>query len=152
MSEAKNTQARGQSSSTETPTAPVRQGNQTYLVYLVDIRDRLDPTVRVLYIQADKYGPAWKAARALVATGKPHDEVPKTTSFFEDKNCTKVAEVGYGKHLNVATVLDPTPPKNAGKVDEEKLRSILTSDTASDKEKLDAMKALLDGNVTPAAA
>lgn len=127
---------------TPTPATPAvtRQGTATYRAYVLNVQDPINPTVQVAYIQANKYGPAWKAARALVATGKPHEEVPATTSFFADDAGTQPLDVGFGDHVVIATVTDLKP--KTVKLDQAKLQAILADDSLSVEARLDAAKAL----------
>lgn len=123
----------------------------TYLVYVHNISDRMQPTITAAYIQASKYGPAWKAARALTSTGKPHAEVPEATTFYSDAECKKKIDFGFGDHVGVSTVVDMRQKKE--KLNTEQLTSIFADKSLTDAQKLEqATKLLGAAKPAPAAA
>lgn len=107
----------------------------TYRVYALNTTNATQPTVHVLYIQADKYGPAWQGARAAL-NGK--DKAP---TLFDDPQATTKSKIGHGDHLTVAKI-DDIRPRNV-KLDKAKLQEIINDPKASADDKLAALKATL---------
>lgn len=143
----KNASAQGQSGNSKSE--PVRQGANTYRVYIANVADPANPSITLAFIQADKYGPAWKAARKLLRDGKPHDDAPRTTSFFKDEAGTSPYDPGFGGHVTVANVLDVKV--RASKMDPARIKAILEDENSSPEDRIAAVQAMLAVN-TPAQA
>lgn len=109
----------------------------TYRVYLLDTSVALEPKARVVYVRADKYGPAWESARALCRG----EEKNGVKHFFEDQAGEVIATITAGDDLNVAKI-DNLKKRNV-KLDKAALQAIIDSDEATAEEKVEAMKALI---------
>ena len=109
----------------------------TYRVYALDTSVALEPIVHVVYVRADKYGPAWKGARALLR-GETAEGVKE---FFTDAEAKVKANISHGDHLTVAKI-DDIKPRNV-KLDKKALQAIIDDETKPAEERLAAMKALL---------
>ena len=104
----------------------------TYRVYALDTTVALEPTVIIAYVRAEKYGPAWELARAVLA-GKVKP------ALYADAEATKLA--AFPKGCVVAKIVD-IRPRNV-KLDVVALKAVLADPKATDAEKLEAARALV---------
>ena len=107
----------------------------TYRAYVLDTTIALEPIVHVVYLRADKYGPAWQGANHALSGGD------KATDLFTEADCKVLAKIKPGDHVKCAKI-DDIRPRNV-KVDKTALKALLADPKASDADKLAAMAKLL---------
>lgn len=112
----------------------------TYRVYGLNTAVALSPVVAIAYIQAEKYGDAWRLARAALSNQVP-EGATKVPVLYADPECKVVSDIGHGKHVGVAKI-DDIRPRNV-KLDKTALQSILDDPNASAEDKLAALQAQL---------
>lgn len=114
----------------------------TYRVYVLNTTNAVKPTVEVAYISADKYGPAWGAARSLLNDGKPHKDSPAIKQMFAEPELkTAIPAAWKGDNFTVAKIVD-IKPRNV-KVDKAKLQELVNSSEGTAEQRLAALKLAL---------
>lgn len=108
----------------------------TYRVYVLNTTNALEPIVHVVHVQAEKYGPAWEAARGVLGD----TDKGKGKALFNDAEC-KEKFLLKGEDFVVAKIVD-IRPRNV-KIDKTALKALLADPKASDADKLAAMAKLL---------
>ena len=108
----------------------------TYRVYVLDVTQALEPKVHIVYIQAEKYGPAWEASRGVLG----NTDKGKGKTLFNEAEC-KTKFTLKGEDFKVSKIVD-IRPRNV-KVDKTALKALLADPKASDADKLAAMAKLL---------
>ena len=119
----------------------------TYRVYLLDTTVALSPVVHTVYIQAEKYGPAWAQSRA-VASRKQEPNTPTFTLDAEGKQPFVIP--GRAGDVVIAKISDMTV-RNV-KLDKTALQAILDDPKATADEKLAAMQGFLQTGKGPTPA
>lgn len=116
----------------------------TYRVYLLSLAAGvLNPQTDVVYLKADKYGPAWQQARALCSK----TQVAGTAEFTVDAEGLVPYEV---KRDTVVAKISDMTVRNV-KLDKTALQAILDDANASAEDKLAAMQGFLQTGKAPAA-
>lgn len=107
----------------------------TYRAYVLDTTIALEPNVLIVYLRADKYGPAWQGANHAL-NGGDH-----AVDLFTAPDCKVLAKIAPGPNVKCVKI-DDIRPRNV-KIDKTALKALLADPKASDADKLKAMAALL---------
>lgn len=110
---------------------------RTYRAYILNTVKPLEPEVTIVYLQAEKYGPAWQGTRATLNAEK------NGCKLFLDADCKGEQFKQTGDDVTVVKIVD-MKPRNV-KLDKQALQDLINDPNASAEAKIEAMQAMLAG-------